>query len=199
MFAQKKAPWKSCVQTNNYWQLSILRAMWMKRKTKSRRNVVICLIASMLFAVLFVPGCFAFDAVEANASIGQAERDLGSAYVEVAEAEDAGADVSALLNKLGSAGDTLSEAYAAFRSGDYENASALAMACNNAVEEIAGDAARLKTDSEKTHSDTLLLTVVGSGVGLVLLFVFGFLGWKLLKRRYFRRVLDMKPRMEEAE
>jgi hypothetical protein len=69
------------------------------------------------------------------------------------------------------------------------------MECSNAVEGVAGDAARLKTDAE---SDRLLLSSVGSSVGLVLLLVFGFLGWKLLKRRYFKRTLDMKPQMEEA-
>lgn len=173
--------------------------MWMTRRTKSHRNVVICLIALMLLAVLFVPGCFAVDAVEANAIIGQAERDLGSAYVVVAEAEGAGADASVLLGKLGVAGDFLSEAYVAFRAGDYENANVLAMECNRAVEGVAGDAALLKMDAERAESDRLLLSSVGSSVGLVLLLAFGFLGWKLLKKRYFRRVLDMKPRMEEAE
>jgi hypothetical protein len=167
----------------------------MTRKTKSCGSVAICLIVLMLLAAWFVPACFAVDAVEANAAIGQAERDLGSAYVAVAEAEGAGADVSVLLNKLEGAGDFLSEAYSAFRVGDYENASVLAMECSNAVEGVAGDAARLKTDAE---SDRLLLSSVGSSVGLVLLLVFGFLGWKLLKRRYFKRTLDMKPQMEEA-
>jgi len=151
---------------------------------------------SVLIAVWLVPACFAIDAVEASGAISQAERDLGSAYAVVAEAEGAGADVSVLLNKLGSAGDFLSEAYVALRAGEYGNASSLAAECSHSVAGIAGDAARLKADAERARSDRLLFTAGGSGVGLVLLLVFGFFGWRFLKRWYSRRVLDMKPEME---
>jgi hypothetical protein len=173
--------------------------MWMKRGTKGYRGVAVCLIVAMLLAVWFVPACFAVDAVEASSALGQAERDLGSAYVVVAEAEGAGADVSVLLNKLGSAGDFLSKAYVAFRAGDYGNASLLALECSHAVEGVAGDAAGLKANAEGAHSDGLLSAVAESGVGLVLLLVLGFLGWNFLKRWYFRRVLDMKPQVEGAQ
>jgi hypothetical protein len=152
----------------------------------------------MLLFVWLVPACFAIDAVEASGAIDQAECDLGSAFAMVAEAEGAGADVSVLLNKLGSASDSLSEAYAAFRTGDYENASLLANECSHAVEGITGDAGRLKVDAERNRNDNLLLTVTELGVGLVLLLVLGFLGWRFLKRWYFRRVLDMTPQVEGA-
>ena len=171
----------------------------MKRRTKGCRIIAICLIASMLLAVCLVPACFAVDIVEASSAISQAERDLGSAYVAVAEAEGVGADVSVLLNKLGSAGDFLSKAYVALRAGDYGNASMLAMECSHAVDGVAGDAARLKADADRARNDRLPLTVTESGVGLVLLLVLGFLGWKLLKRWYFRRALDMKPQVEGAQ
>jgi len=171
----------------------------MKRETKGYRSVTICLTVSMLLAVWLVPACFAVDAVEASGAIGQAKRDLGSAYAVVAEAEGAGADVSVLLNKLGSAGDFLSEAYVAFRAEDYGNASLFAVECSRVVEGVAGDAARLKADAERAHSERSLLTAAGSGVGLVLLLVLGFFGWKFLKRRYFRRVLNMKPQVEGAQ
>jgi hypothetical protein len=170
-----------------------------KRETKSCRSIAVCLTVSMLLAVWFVPACFAVDAVEASGAISQAERDLGSAYVVVAEAESAGADVSVLLNKLGSAGDFLSEAYVAFRAGDYGNASVLAMECSRAVEGVVGDATRLKADAERAHSDRLLLTVTESGVGLILLLVLGFSGWRFLKRRYYGRVLDTKPQVEGTQ
>ncbi|MCJ7762853.1 hypothetical protein MUP38_05305 [Candidatus Bathyarchaeota archaeon] len=170
----------------------------MKRRAKSCRSVATCLIVLVLLAVLFVPSCFAVGACEASTAVGQAEHDLGSAHIAVAEAEDAGADVSALLNKLSNAGDFLSEAYAALRIENYANASVLAMECSNTVEGVAGDAARLKTNAESAITDRLLFAVAGSGVGLILLLIFGFLGWKLLKRRYFKQVLDMKPQVEAA-
>jgi hypothetical protein len=172
--------------------------MWMKLRAKSCRSVAVCLIVLMFVAVWFVPACFAVDDVEASGAIGQAESDLGSAYVGVVEAEGAGADVSVLLSKLSSAGDFLSEAYSAFRVGDYGSASALAGECSSAVEGVVGDAASLKMDAERARGDRLLLTVVVSSVGLILLVVFGFLGWRSLKGRYFKRTVDMKFQVEGA-
>jgi hypothetical protein len=170
----------------------------MRLRAKSCRSVAVCLIVLMFAAVWLVPACFAVDASEANASIGQAESDLGSAYVGVAEAESAGADVSVLLSKLSDAGDFLSGAYSAFKVGDYGSASALALQCRSAVEGVAVDAASLKADAERARSDGLVLTVVLSSVGLVLLIGFGFLGWVSLKQRYYKQTLDMKPQVEEA-
>ena len=170
--------------------------MLINREMKSSRNAAICLALLALTASWFIPACFAMDASEASDAINQAEQDLGSAYTVVAEAERAGVNVSVLLNKLESAGSFLSEAYAAFGAGNYQNASLFAVDCSRAVQGVASDAARLKVDAELSRSDTLLLTTVGSCVGLILILFLGFLGWWFLKRRHFRRVLDMKPTVE---
>jgi len=170
----------------------------MRHAAKSYTRAFACLTVAMLAAAWFMPACFAVDFVEKNAAISSAEHDLKSAYAAVAEAETAGADVYALLNKLSIAGDFLSRAYAAAWAGDYANAKALAVECNSSLEGVAVDAASLKMDAEKAHNNNLLLTVVMSGVGLALLLVFGLLGWKLLKKQYLRRVLDMTPQVEEA-
>jgi hypothetical protein len=152
----------------------------------------------MLFAILCVPSCFATDAAEANNAISQAESDLDSAYVAVAQAESAGADVSALLNKLESASDFLSKANFEFMNASYATASALATECSASVAGVADDAAVLKMDSEREQSGRLFLSVVVSSLGLVLLLGFGLLGWKLLKRRYHDAALNMKPQLEES-
>jgi len=169
----------------------------MKRRAESCRSVATCLIMLMLFAILCVPGCFAVDAPEASKTISQAESDLDSAYVAVAQAEGAGADVSALLSKLESAGDFLSKANFEFMNSSYAKASALATECSAIVEGVADDAALLKMDSEREQSGRLFLSVVISSFGLVLLLGFGLLGWKLLKRRYYDAALNMKPQLEE--
>ena len=170
-------------------------------KFAGRRCVLgaVCLAALVLFVVQFVPLCFAVSFDEAAEAVGRAERDSGSAFVAVAEAAGAGADVSVLLDKLDGAGVFLSEANAAFRVGDYESAFSSAVACSSAVEGVVGDAARLKVAAEVAHNASFVLTLVVSVIGVAVILVCAFFGWMFLKRRYFRRVLGMKPEVEGVQ
>lgn len=164
-----------------------------------RKSFAVFMAFLALFGFFYVPCCCAVDSAEAISVLNQAEDDLGSAFVAVSEAEVAGADVSALLSKLSNAGDTLSEGYAAFRIADYEGAFALANECGAAIKGIVSEAVQLKADAENAKMDRLVFAGVASGVGLLLLVVLGFLGWRLLKRWYYRRVLDMKPELVDAQ
>ncbi|MGQ9552372.1 MAG: hypothetical protein ACUVUE_08095, partial [Candidatus Bathycorpusculaceae bacterium] len=147
---------------------------------------------------VFVPVCSAVGAVEAGDAIAGAERDLGSAYVAVSEAEGAGGDVSLLVARLNGAGELLGSAYAAFRAGDYDVAVSFAVECSRALEGVVADAALLKAEAKEAQSDMFLRTACLSGAGLGLFLVLVFVGWQLLKRRYFRRVLGMKPEVGEG-
>ena len=145
----------------------------------------------------FVPVCFGVDAVEATTAMHQAELSLNSAYVAVAVAHAVEADVGELLEKLEVAGGFLSKAHLEFRSGDYEAASMLAMECGNAVEGIVVEADQLKASAERSKTESTLFTAFWSGLGLILLVVFGFVVWTILKARYFERILEMRP-LEES-
>ncbi len=148
----------------------------------------------LLVAAWFMPACFAADAAAANAALSQAEHDLDSAYVAVAEAETAGATVSALLlSKLNGAGESLSQAHAALKTGDYANANALAVECSRALEGVTMDAASLKADAEREHDEKLFLTVAVSSIGLSVLLVVGLLSWTLLKKWCLKRFLGFQP------
>jgi hypothetical protein len=168
----------------------------MRVKTLKCKKTAVALCLLILMIAQFTPSCFAVSFDEASEAINQADRDLRSAFSAVAGAEVAGADVSVLLGELESAGDFLSEAFVAFRTGDYENASLFAMECRNIVEGISEDGLRLKANAESAQRNKFFLTAAGSGVGLVLLLVFGYLGWRFLKRWYFRRLLSMIPQVE---
>jgi hypothetical protein len=165
---------------------------------KQALNILVCLLSAAM-VLWFLPTCFAISKVDASTAISQAEQDLGSAYTSVFEADAAGASVSALMDKLDVAGEFVSEAHSLFNLGDYDNAFTSAQACSSAVEGVVGEAARLKVDAEITHNAGLFLSAVVSGVGVGLFLLFAFFGWRILKRWYFRRLLDMKPEAEVAK
>jgi hypothetical protein len=142
--------------------------------------------------------CFAVDLNEAAEEINRAEISLNSAFVAVVEAYGAGAEVEGLVKHLEVSGGFLSEANLAFRSGDYEAAILFAAECRNAVSGLVAEAEELEAVAERTKSDTVFLTMFLSGVGFVLLLVLGFVGWLVLKERYFESVLEMRPEVEEA-
>ncbi len=154
-------------------------------------------IALLLSAIMFAPVCSAVSVDEASIALNQANQDLNSAFNAVSLASGSGADVASLLGKLSVAGNDLSEANIAFRVGDYENAYVNALACSNALKGVGDEASHLLVSAEGAHSQKVLLTMIGSGVGFLLLIVLGLLGWRFLSKRYFRRMLDLKPLLED--
>ena len=161
--------------------------------------IVACLVVLTLTLVWFAPACFAVNRDEASANIGEAERDLSLASSVVAEAEKAGANVSAYLARFDDAGKLLSEAYAAFGRGDYDNASFYAIQCADAVDGVVENATRLKMEAEAAYRNSMFLAAGTSSFYLSLLFVLSLFGWRFLKNRYFKRVLGMKPEVVTDE
>jgi hypothetical protein len=166
---------------------------------KGSKSSCVLLLILLLVVCWILPACFGADENEAKSKIDQAEQNLASAYSAVSEAELVGANVSELKNKLGYGGEALAEAYVAFRVGDYENASVLAVQCEDLVSGIVDDAKNLKTETEKTSGEQLFLTAAGSIAALSFFFVLSLFGWRFLKNRYLKRVLSMKPEAGKTE
>ena len=160
-----------------------------------RRRVFCAVWLGVIFLFLFqlapLSSAATFD--DASVAVNRAEQDVGLAFVAVAEAEGAGANVAELLNKLDEAGVLLSEANHALDVQDYEGALSSATSASSVVDGVADYAMTLKVLAEKSRGDRLLYAVAISGAGLFLLAVFSFYGWRSLKRRYVEQVLDMKP------
>ena len=148
------------------------------------------LISLLIFAVWFTPLCFAVDYVEATSVLNQAEFDLESAFDAVSVASNVGTDVTSLIEKLETGVSLLSEAQLAFRFGDYNEASLLALECSTILESLIIDADRLKVDAEKTRNYELFLTVIGSTIGLIFLVILAILFWKIIDKRYTAKVMD---------
>jgi hypothetical protein len=163
------------------------------------RKCAICLAIIVLFAFCFVPVGLAIGSNEAGDALRRAEVDLGSAFGAVADAERAGANVTDFVGRLNYADGFLAEGYAAYRSGNYESAMSMAATCSSATEGIVNDAGYLKASAERAYGDIVLMTAVISGVGLIIFFILAFLGWRLLKKFYSKRVLEFKPTVEGSQ
>ena len=146
-----------------------------------------------------MPFCFSIEMNEANIIVNQAELKMKLAFAEVSKADDVGADTSGLIVQLEAGSLFLSEAKLALRADDYDAANSFALECINTAENLIIDSDRLIVIAERIQNDLLLFTVIGSSVGLILLIVFGLIFWRVLKKRYFRKVLDMKPDVEEYQ
>lgn len=165
---------------------------------KKGQAIFFCIFVLFL-TVLNVPACFAVDAIEAISSINQAEFELNSAFEAVAIANNVGAHVGILLDDLEVASSFLTNAYTVFRYGDYETAILLAMKCKTAVEGIDIESDRLEAEAIQTKTNTILFKAFWTGIGLIILLVLSFIGWRVLKKWYFKQVLKMKPNVEEAK
>jgi len=167
-------------------------------------RILAFVVVALFFTSVLLPTGFAVDAgdtaaaIEADADINEASLNLNLAFVAVAAAEDAGADVEGFLVQLEVAGDFLSQAHLALRDMNYEDASSLAAECSKEVEGLGSEATQLATKTKREKIDNLILTVVGSGIGLILLFILGSMGWVVVRGRYYRGIFEMKPEVEES-
>jgi hypothetical protein len=156
----------------------------------------VCIALAMMFVFCSVPTCFAVTSDEAYNNLRKAEVDLGYGFAAVAEAGNAGADIAELEAKLNDAAGLLSEGYAAFRSGDYEKAVSLSSTCSFAVDGVANEAERLQSSAELIHIDAATYTMVWSIIGLIILFVLAYVGWRILIKFYSKRVLTLRLEVE---
>lgn len=148
--------------------------------------------------ILLVHICLAADKIEAEEAMIYAKDDLSSAYVAVAEAEAAGADVSQFLERLNAAGSLLADAYNAHRTLDFDEAYSCAVQCRTKVDGITSEASTLKIAAEEIYRNRLLVTAGESCAVLGGLFLLGFWGWRTLRRRFIEKILQMKPEVGES-
>jgi hypothetical protein len=151
-----------------------------------------------LFSFSF-PWVIATNGVEAILEIAEAEKDLGLTYDAVLEAEEAGANVTSLLDLLNVAEDFLAEAYVFVRLGDSEGAVRLAGFCVEIVDDVGVEAVSLREEATRSRREVVLVNLFSSVAGVVIVVVVGFLLWGFFKGRYYEKVLKMKPELDNGE
>ena len=135
----------------------------------------------------------AYTSDEATSKIAEADSKVKQAFAAVSDATEAGANVSSLALRLNEAGGLLAKANVVFRSGDYDNATLLAEQSISLVDGVVQEAGNFKTMAESERLSRLGWAALLASVSLSLLFVVSLFGWRFVKNRYFKGVLEMKP------
>ena len=161
--------------------------------------VVFSVIFVFLFPFFVFEGLASSSEDVASLAINQAEDVVTSAYRAVLDAEQARANVSSLLAQLNDAGEFLANAQIAFRLEDFDEAVRLADLGCDIGESVKNEASELRVDAYGSRVMDSWLTVTGSLVGVVVVVLGSFWGWRVFKRRYYQRVLRMKPEVAKDE
>lgn len=152
--------------------------------------------ANLLFLLSFclpISSAFGMESDQAWAAIESADSAIASAYQAVSEVEETGANVSGLLKDLNFGAEALAKANMLYRTGDFDEAVYFAELCYDVVVEVTAQANELKDLAVAERNQRFLINSLASTFGVGFAILGGILGWRLFKRRYYRRVLKMKP------
>jgi hypothetical protein len=153
------------------------------------------LVVVFLFC-LSTPHVFAVDGDEAQDAINSAESQLNLVYGAVLEAESVGADVSGLLVKLNNSSVLLSEAVNQYRIGNFSEAKVFAVQCFDSLNGVDVEADVLRDGAVFARKQLLFVSAIESAFGIGIVLYVGFFGWRFFRKKYYRRVLEMKPEVQ---
>ena len=159
-------------------------------------SAVVCLLVLSSILMLSVSGLSRQE--EAASAISEADQSLAQAYNAVLEAERVGADVSGLLVKLNDAVGLLSEARKSFELGSFDEAVRFAQLSIEGGRGVVSGAESLEVDANSANVTRFWWFLVGSVLGLPIVVLASFVGYRYFKRLYYRRLLKMRPRVGQA-
>jgi len=158
--------------------------------------VILLFLAPQFFIVAVSPQV---SKDEAASALANSESVLVSAYDTVLEAEQAGANVSGLLVRLSDAGERFDKAGVAYRLGDFEATINLANNCSEIGNSVKLEADELRLEAYGPRYVELWFNLILSILGIIIVAFGSFWAWRTFKRRYYRRVLEMKPEVASSE
>ena len=135
----------------------------------------------------------------ALSSFTNVEENVFETYSIVLAAEAAGANVSVLWDRLNFAGEYLALAKISLRTGNLEGAETNTRFSIESLEGIVEEAEVLKATAVRELSAYSQIVIVGSVIGIVTIILCSILGWNWFKKRFYTRVLKMRPEVVDGE
>ena len=146
-----------------------------------------------IIAVLFILFTVVSNVSVLGVKTADVEDTIVEAYGAVLEAEEAGADVSALLDRLDMAGEYWALARMSLRTGNMEGAAGNATLSVEALDELVEDAGVLRDKAIMESGERSWMAIGGSIGGVAAVVCGGWLSWNWFKKRYNERALKMRP------
>ena len=150
----------------------------------------LCVLSAILLFLLPVPILLVNAQSESAASLAltEAEEALALTHEAVLEAEQAGANVSLLLDKSNHANEYLAEAQMWYRLGDFDKANQYAGLCSDAIEGVRNEAFELRDEANRLSEAKVVENMIVSVAGVVAVLVCCYVAWGRFKHRYQRRL-----------
>jgi len=135
---------------------------------------------------------------EFNATISEAEQAVAAGFEATLDAEQAGANVSSLLVRLNEGAELLASARMALEDGNFSEADRLSGLSSEVGTQVESDALILKAEAIDVAAGRYRLYLASSAVAMIVVVSASLLGYRFVKKRYFERLLEMKPEVNEA-
>jgi hypothetical protein len=123
------------------------------------------------------------EQTDAATAIASAKEQILTCYQASKEAEEAGANITALVSVLNDAGTLLSRAEFAYSISDFDIACSLAVQSQSTLGDFVSEANTLKETATQQRNQDFLVNVVGSLVGALVVVGGGILTWIFLKKK----------------
>lgn len=157
-------------------------------------------VLSVLLSSGSVLGLKAADVdIMALSSLTNVEEAVFEAYSIVLAAEVAGANVSVLWDRLNFAGEYLALAKMSLRIGNLDGAETNTRLSVESLEGVVEEAEVLKATAVRELSEYSQIVIVGSVIGIVTIILCSLLSWNWFKKRFYTRVLKMRPEVVDGE
>jgi Tfp pilus assembly protein PilE len=167
--------------------------------TLSFRIITLASIAIVLFLLIATSQVLAqTDVTEARAILDNVSSFLERAYVAVAKADNAQANVTELKAKLNEGGLLLTAANASFTAGNYSVAVDSAIRANESIKGVEEEALKLAISARDDKTQRFYWAIVESSIGLSLAVFVVLVSWVYFRRYYVRRVLGLKPEVRKS-
>ncbi len=135
----------------------------------------------------------------ANRAINEAQDSIYVAYKSIAQAEQAGGDVTNLVDLLNTAVSLLEDARDSYEQEDYSTAYEKAVEAESIAETVKQNADDLQ--ARASFARTLQIIVIPLAIVLAVIFSYIFIkrGWKWLERKADEEFLEMEIGIPEEE